>query len=98
MDTELLRTALEAHEASDHWIDAIQTIGIVVCASGIIVSCLALLFVANLLRVAAKVLTKDMRTIIEQLAVNSSRIDDLEAELHASRSAESPDARRREGA
>lgn len=92
MDLGQLQTALEAHEQSDRLIDITQTVGIGFCAVGIIVSCFALVYVANLLRIAAKILTKDIRGIVKELAEARARLDDIEVMLDVSRSAKTRDA------
>lgn len=61
-----------------------------------IVQTAAIIYVANLLRIAAKTLTKDMRAILAQLASATARIDELEA-VNARRNAERFDAKPREG-
>jgi hypothetical protein len=91
------QAALAAHEENDLWIDITQTIGICICAVGIIVSCIALIYVANLLRIAAKILTKDIRGLVKELAEARARLDDIEVRLNASRNGERGDARTREG-
>jgi hypothetical protein len=97
MDMSALETALVAHEQSDRVIDVAQSVGIGVCAIGIIVSCLALIYVAFLLRAAATTLTKDMRAIMDQIAINKVRLDQIEVTLGLERrSGETDDAIRRE--
>ena len=76
-----LEGALEAHENSDRVVDIVQSVGIGVCGIGIIVSCIALIYVAILLRVAATTLTKDMRTVMEQIALNKVRLEEIEVTL-----------------
>lgn len=98
MDAAQLQTALEAHQAADQVIDVTQTIGICVCAIGIIIACIALIYVANLLRIAAKILTKDIRGIVKELAEARARLDDIEIQLNGSRSGGRGGARPREGA
>ena len=85
MDLAALEGALEAHEQSDRIIDLVQTVGIGCCAIGIIVSCVALIYVAILLRVAATTLTKDMRTVMEQVALNKVRLEEIEVRLGIAR-------------
>jgi len=84
----MLATALDAHEQSDRLIDVAQSIGIGVCAIGIIISCLALIYVAFLLRAAATTLTKDMRTIMDQVAVHTVRLEEMEVTLGRDRQSE----------
>jgi hypothetical protein len=81
MDLAALEGALEAHENSDRVIDIVQSVGIGCCAVGIIISCVALIYVAILLRVAATTLTKDMRTVMEQIALNKVRLEEIEVTL-----------------
>ena len=88
MDLAALEGALEAHEQSDRIIDLVQTVGIGCCAVGIIVSCVALIYVAILLRVAATTLTKDMRTVMEQVALNKVRLEEIEVRLGIARQSE----------
>ena len=90
--------ALQDHVANDNAIDAWQSIGIGACAVGIIASTIALIYVANLLRVAAKVLTRDIRGIVKELAEARARLDDLEVQLNESRSGGRGGARPHEGA
>jgi hypothetical protein len=97
MDMSQLQSALMAHEANDRWLDAIQTTGICICALGIVVSCFALVYVANLLRIAAKILTKDIRGIVKELAEARARLDDIEVQLSGSRSGGRGGAKPREG-
>jgi hypothetical protein len=85
MDLAALEGALEAHENSDRIIDIVQSVGIGCCAVGIIVSCVALIYVAVLLRVAATTLTKDMRTVMEQIALNKVRLEEIEVRLGIAR-------------
>ena len=83
-----LEGALEAHENSDRVVDIVQSVGIGVCAIGIIVSCVALVYVAILLRVAATTLTKEMRTVTEQIALNKARLEEIEVRLGIDRQSE----------
>jgi hypothetical protein len=88
MDLTALEGALEAHESSDRIVDIVQSVGIGVCGIGIIVSCIALIYVAILLRVAATTLTKDMRTVMEQVALNKVRLEEIEVRLGIARQSE----------
>ena len=98
MDMATLEGALEAHEQSDRIIDLVQTVGIGCCAIGIIVSCVALIYVAVLLRAAATTLTKDMRTVMEQVALNKVRLEEIEVRLGIDRqSGDSSGASRAKG-
>lgn len=93
-----LEGALEAHEQSDRIIDLVQTVGIGCCAIGIIVSCVALIYVAILLRAAATTLTKDMRRVMEQVALNKVRLEEIEVTLGIDpRSGDSSGASRAKG-
>jgi len=76
-----LEGALVAHENSDRLVDIVQTVGISVCALGIIVSSIALVYVGILLRVAATTLSKDMRTIMEQVSHTKVRLEQIEVTL-----------------
>jgi hypothetical protein len=98
MDMTTLATALETHEQTDRLIDVAQSIGISIGAIGIIVSCIVLIYQALLLRAAAKTLTKDMRTIMGAIAVNTARLDTIELTLGIDRQNEdSPDAKPAKG-
>ena len=81
MDMATLEGALEAHENSDRLIDMVQTVGIGCCAIGIIVSCVALVYVALLLREAATALAKDIRTLTNDVATNKVRLEEIEVRL-----------------
>ena len=83
-----LASALEAHEETDRLIDVAQSVGIGVCAIGIIVSCIALVYVAILLRAAATTLSKDMRTVMEQVSHNRVRLEEIEVTLGIERQSE----------
>ena len=52
----------------------------ILCA-GIIGSLLALIYIALLLRAAATTLTKDMRTIMDQVATTKVRLTEIEFRL-----------------
>lgn len=58
------------------WIDAVQT-------AAIVISTLVLAYVANLLRVAASDLTRDMRTVLDRQVELDRRLGKLEAEAHS---------------
>jgi len=58
---------------------------------------IAIIYVANLLRVAAKTLTTDMRTVLTKLASVSCRLDALEARLDGRQTEENSDAKARGG-
>jgi hypothetical protein len=58
------------------WIDAVQT-------AGIIVSTLVLAYVANLLRVAARDLSRNMRAVLDRQVDIERRLEKLEAEAHS---------------
>jgi hypothetical protein len=88
MDVAALEGALVAHEQSDRWIDVVQSVGIGVCAIGIIVSCAALVYVAILLRAAATTLSKDMRTVMQQVSLNKVRLEEIEVTLGIDRRSE----------
>ena len=57
---------------------AVQRAVLFVCAIGIIVSCVALVYVGLLLRAAAMTLTKDMRMLMTSVAEVTERVVDLE--------------------
>ena len=57
---------------------AVQRAVLFVCAIGIIVSCVALVYVAILLRVAAMSLAKDIRMLMTSVAEVTERVVDLE--------------------
>ena len=57
---------------------AVQRAVLFVCAIGIIVSCVALVYVVILLRVAATSLAKDLRMLMNNLAKVTERVADLE--------------------
>lgn len=93
-----LQGALEAHERSDYLIDVAQSFGIGVCGVGIIVICAVLIYVALLLRAAAMTLSKDMRTVMSQIATNKIRLEQIEFRLGIDRESDgSSDADRRKG-
>ena len=56
---------------ADQWVDAVQTVGIVV-------STLILAYMANLLRLGAQNLTRDMRTVLNRQADIEARLKKLE--------------------
>ena len=58
------------------WIDAVQT-------AAIVVSTLILAYVANLLRIGAQSLGRDMRAIVDRQVDVERRVDKLEAEAHS---------------
>jgi hypothetical protein len=88
MDMATLEGALVAHENSDRLVDIAQTVGIGVCGLGIIVSSIALIYVGILLRVAATTLSKDMRTLMEQVSHTKIRLEQIEVTLGIERQSE----------
>jgi hypothetical protein len=58
---------------------------------------IAIIYIANLLRIAAKTLTRDMRAVLAQLASVTGRVDAIEARLDGRQTEENSDAKPRGG-